>query len=92
MEEGQPSVTSMTAARQRAAHMLRDDAPKIFQDPLALRLSGVESESALQATLGAKQEAHARRSTPEVAEANYRCAAREWSCDSDTRKTRWPKL
>jgi hypothetical protein len=74
MEEGRPSVTAMTAARQRAAHMLWDDAPKIFQDPLALGLSGVESVGALQATLTAMQEAHARRSTPEVAEANYRCA------------------
>ena len=52
MEEGRPSATAMTAARQRAAHMLWDDSPKIFQDRLALGLSGVESESALQATLG----------------------------------------
>jgi methyltransferase (TIGR00027 family) len=74
MEEGRPSATAMTAARQRAAHMLWDDAPKIFQDSLALGLSGVESESALQATLGAMQAAHARRSTPEVAQVNYRCA------------------
>ncbi len=74
MEEGRPSVTAMTAARQRAAHMLWDDAPKIFQDPLALGLSGVESEGALQATLGAMQAAHASRSTPEVAQVNYRCA------------------
>lgn len=74
MEEGQASATAVTAARQRAAHMLWDDAPKIFQDPLALGLSGVESESALQATLGAMEAAHARRSTPEVARANYTCA------------------
>ena len=74
MEEGRPSATAMTAARQRAAHMLWDDAPKIFEDPLALGLSGVESESALQATLRAMQAAHARRSTPEVTEMNYRCA------------------
>ena len=74
MEEGRPSATAMTAARQRAAHMLWDDAPKIFQDPLALGLSGVESESALQASLEAMQAAHARRSTPEVAQVNYRCA------------------
>jgi hypothetical protein len=26
MEEGRPSATAMTAARQRAAHMLWDDA------------------------------------------------------------------
>src|SRR5262249_55108911 len=74
MEEGRPSATAMTAARQRAAHMLWDDVPKIFQDPLALGLSGVESEGALQATLEAMQAAHARRSTPEVAQVNYRCA------------------
>ena len=74
MEDGRPSATAMTAARQRAAHMLWDDGPKIFQDPLALGLSGVENEGALQTTLGAMQAAHARRSTPEVAQANYKCA------------------
>jgi methyltransferase (TIGR00027 family) len=74
MEEGRPSVTAMTAARQRAAHVLWDDAPKIFQDSLALGFSGVDSEEALRKTLAAMQEAHARRSTPEIAEANYRCA------------------
>ena len=56
MEEGRPSTTAMIAARIRAAHLLWDDAPKIFQDPLALGLSGVESPGALQAaTLRAKQ-------------------------------------
>ena len=74
MDEGRASVTALTAARQRAAHMLWDDVPKIFKDPLALRLSGAESERALQETLAAMQAAHARRSTPEVAEMNYRCA------------------
>lgn len=55
MEEGRPSTTATIAAMIRAAHLLWDDAPKIFQDPLALGLSGVESPDALQATLRARQ-------------------------------------
>jgi methyltransferase (TIGR00027 family) len=55
MEEGRPSTTATIAAMIRAAHLLWDDAPKIFQDPLALGLSGVESPGALQATLRARQ-------------------------------------
>ena len=91
MEEGRPSATAMIAARMRAAHMLWDDAPKIFQDSLALGLSGVESETALQATLRAIQAAHARRSTPEFAQV-FRITRAAWSCDSGTRKTSWTKL
>lgn len=72
MEEGRPSATAMIAAMQRAAHLLWDEAPKILQDPLALGLSGVESEGALQATLGAMQAEQARRSTPEFAQALFR--------------------
>jgi methyltransferase (TIGR00027 family) len=51
MEEGRPSTTAMIAAMIRAAHLLWDDASTIFQDPLALGLSGVESPGALQATI-----------------------------------------
>src|SRR5262245_58619095 len=51
MQEGQPSVTAITAAMVRAAHLAFDKSPKIFSDPLALRLSGIENEVALQATL-----------------------------------------
>jgi methyltransferase (TIGR00027 family) len=68
MEEGRPSATAMIAAMIRAAHLLWDDPPKIFQDPLALGLSGVESASALQATLKAMQAEQARRSTPAFAQ------------------------
>jgi methyltransferase (TIGR00027 family) len=63
----------MTAAMVRAAHLLWDDAPKIFQDPVALGLSGVESAGALQATLRALQAEQPRRSTPEVAQVQSRC-------------------
>ncbi len=51
MEEGTPSVTAMRTAMMRAAHLLWDDPPKIFEDTLALRLSGCESEAALRAQL-----------------------------------------
>lgn len=72
MEEGRPSATAMIAAMQRAGHLLWDEAPKIFQDTLALDLSGVESTGALQARLAAMQAEQARRSTPEVAQAQFR--------------------
>ena len=74
MEEGQPSATAIGAARMRAAHLLLDDDPKIFQDPLALSLSGAESAAALHATYEAMQAAIARRSTPEYAQAFARYA------------------
>jgi methyltransferase (TIGR00027 family) len=41
----------MVSAMARAAHLLWDDAPKIFEDTFALRLSGCESESALRTQL-----------------------------------------
>src|SRR5215470_2269479 len=72
MEEGQPSTTAMAAARARAAHFLWDADPKILRDDLALGLSGVESEAALQATLRGTETEIARRSTPEVAQAFLR--------------------
>src|SRR6266849_767411 len=49
MEEGRPSITAIGSAMLRAAHLLWDDAPKIFEDTLALRLSGCDSEAALRA-------------------------------------------
>ena len=49
MEEGTPSITAIASAMLRAAHLLWDDAPKIFEDTFALRLSGCENESALRA-------------------------------------------
>jgi methyltransferase (TIGR00027 family) len=45
----------------RAAHLLLDDDPKIFQDHLAFSLSGVESEAALLATHEATPAGHALR-------------------------------
>ena len=48
MKENRPSVTAQRVAMQRAAHQLLDD-PKVFDDPVALRIIGKESASALQA-------------------------------------------
>jgi methyltransferase (TIGR00027 family) len=48
MRESRPSVTAQRVAIRRAAHLLLDD-PKVFDDPLALRIIGRESALALQA-------------------------------------------
>lgn len=71
MEEGQPSKTAQFAAMWRAAHLLWDEDPKIFQDPLALGLSGTESEAALRAALEALQATLAQRLSPEQAQALF---------------------
>jgi methyltransferase (TIGR00027 family) len=47
--EGKPSITAIGSAMLRAAHLLWDDTPKIFEDTFALRLSGCDSEPALRA-------------------------------------------
>jgi methyltransferase (TIGR00027 family) len=71
MEEGRPSSTAQVAAMWRAAHLLWDDDPKIFQDPLALGLSGMESEAALRAALDTLQATLAQRLSPEHAQALF---------------------
>jgi methyltransferase (TIGR00027 family) len=48
MKENQPSATAQRVAMRRAAHQLLDD-PKVFDDPIALRIVGKESASILQA-------------------------------------------
>jgi methyltransferase (TIGR00027 family) len=48
MKKEGPSATAQRVAMRRAAHQLLDD-PKVFDDPLALRIIGKESASALQA-------------------------------------------
>jgi hypothetical protein len=49
--EGKPSRTAQVTANLRAAHQLLDQ-PKIFDDPLALRIIGVQAEAAVRANLG----------------------------------------
>jgi methyltransferase (TIGR00027 family) len=57
VENALRSFTAQMAAMMRAAHMILDGEPKIFMDPLALRLSGAESEDELLVTLNAFQRA-----------------------------------
>jgi methyltransferase (TIGR00027 family) len=47
MKENRPSATAQRVAMRRAAHQLLDD-PKVFDDPVALRIIGKESASVLQ--------------------------------------------
>ena len=53
MEEGKPSPTAISGAMMRAAHLLLDDDPKILQDDLAIQLSGLKDNAALQAVVDA---------------------------------------
>jgi methyltransferase (TIGR00027 family) len=46
--EGTPSHTSLRVALHRAAHQFRDQ-PRLFEDPLALRIVGAEHEAGLRA-------------------------------------------
>jgi methyltransferase (TIGR00027 family) len=48
MRENRPSATAQRVALRRAAHQLLDE-PKVFEDPVALRIVGAESAAALQA-------------------------------------------
>ena len=47
MKANSPSATALRVAMRRAAHQIMDD-PKVFCDPLALRMVGSENESAPQ--------------------------------------------
>jgi len=51
MDEGRPSRTAHRAAVLRAAHQIFDD-PRVFDDPVALRIIGSEGESALRSDGG----------------------------------------
>ncbi len=48
MKENQPSITAQRVALRRASHQLLDD-PRVFEDPVALRIIGRDSAAALQA-------------------------------------------
>jgi methyltransferase (TIGR00027 family) len=50
MKEGQPSKTAQRVALRRAAHQFLDN-PRVFDDPVALRIIGQETAAALQAGL-----------------------------------------
>jgi methyltransferase (TIGR00027 family) len=51
LSEGRPSSTAQGAAQLRATHQLVDQ-PRVFDDPLALRILGAEAEAAIRAAAG----------------------------------------
>jgi methyltransferase (TIGR00027 family) len=46
-DSGIPSMTALTAAAARAAHLIVDDEPRIFADPLAATLLGDQADTLL---------------------------------------------
>lgn len=54
MDAGQPSRTAQEVALYRAAHQLLDQ-PRVFDDPLAVRIMGRDTEAALRANPHAVQ-------------------------------------
>jgi len=70
--EGRASVTAITAARFRAAHLLIDGQPKIFCDEFALRFSGADSEGAFLDNLKAMMAEVSAKIGPEMAEMVFR--------------------
>lgn len=55
----------------RAAHLLWDDPPKIFEDTFALALSGCADEAALRTRLDARSSALAAIAGPDLAQATF---------------------
>jgi methyltransferase (TIGR00027 family) len=51
LAEGHPSATAQTTANLRAAHQLVDR-PRVFDDPLALRIIGAQAEAPVRARAG----------------------------------------
>ena len=72
MEEGKPSATALFSAMVRAAHLLWDQPPKIFEDTLALQLSGCESEAVLKAQVAQLEAEVARTTNPDFAQTALR--------------------
>jgi methyltransferase (TIGR00027 family) len=56
MEKGRSSETAMLCAMMRAAHVLQDSEPWIFNDELAAALAGMEDEISLRRALSSFEE------------------------------------
>jgi methyltransferase (TIGR00027 family) len=67
MEQEKPNFGAVMSAIWRAAHLLWDDQPKIFEDSLALRFSGFESEAALRTEIDRRHSEIARSTGPDFA-------------------------
>ena len=55
LQSGEPSSTAFSVAMRRAAHQLLDD-PKVFDDPLALKMIGERGLERLKAEIGARHQ------------------------------------
>ncbi len=66
MQENQASRTALGAASLRAAHQILDE-PKVFADPLALKIIGAEAEAALRADLPSVQTPERRSQRANIA-------------------------
>ena len=84
----QASLTAVTAARGRAAHLLLDAEPKIFRDDFALQFSGADSEASFRENINAMLAEVAAKAGPDAA--NNLSGSREppCSCEAGTRKMR----
>lgn len=51
MQEGSPSKTAFGVARRRAVHQILDHPPLVLDDPIAVRILGPETETAIRAEL-----------------------------------------
>ncbi len=60
MDEGRPSATAFRAALLRAAHQLIDT-PKVFDDPIALKILGAQGESWVRSNVERLQKSHYMR-------------------------------
>ena len=78
MEEGRPSFTAIGSAMLRAAHLLWDDPPKIFEDTFALALSGCADEKALRERHNTIMAEFARRGGVDLARAQYDLPGARW--------------
>jgi methyltransferase (TIGR00027 family) len=74
MEEGRPSFTAIASAMLRAAHLLWDDPPKIFEDTFALTLSGCADERVLRERHDAVMAEFAKKGGADLAGATFNFA------------------
>jgi methyltransferase (TIGR00027 family) len=77
MQTAQPSRTAMRVAIRRAAHQLLD-APRVLDDPLALRIIGTDAAAELKASLG-RQQGRVARAIRAFMAVRSRCAEDELS-------------
>jgi methyltransferase (TIGR00027 family) len=70
----QASLTAVTAARGRAAHLLLDGEPKIFRDDFALQFSGADSEASFRQNINAMLAEVAAKAGPDAAQQSFRVA------------------